>query len=383
MPASLKEYFLVDPTVHFLNHGSFGACPRPVFEDYQRWQMELERQPVEFLGRRVTGLLAEARAQLAQYVGCAADDLVYFPNPTSAINVVARSLDLQPGDEVLTTDHEYGAMDRTWRFLCAKRGARYVQHSFPLPMTTPEEFVENFWSGVTDRTRMIFISQITSATALIFPVEAICKRARERGLLTIVDGAHVPGHLPLNLAELGADFYTGACHKWLCAPKGSSFLYVRREVQPRLEPLVVSWGWESEQPSASPFVDQQEWQGTRDVAAFLATPAAIRFQAQHQWTAVRAHCFALTGETRARVNAITGLAPIAPENWLGQMATVALPEMDIQKLKTDLYERYRVELPVFKWNGQPLLRFSFQGYNTRADADALVTGLGELLKAAL
>jgi len=173
MHDSLKSEFLLDPNVVFLNHGSFGACPKRVFDDYQRWQLELERQPVEFLGRRITTLLAEARAKLAEYVGAATDEVVYFPNPTTAINMVARSLNLKPGDEILTTEHEYGAMDRTWRFVCNKTGARYIHRPIRLPVTSHEEFVEAFWAGTTERTRAIFISHITSPTALIFPVQEI------------------------------------------------------------------------------------------------------------------------------------------------------------------------------------------------------------------
>ena len=382
MHDSLKSEFLLDPNVVFLNHGSFGACPKRVFDDYQRWQLELERQPVEFLGRRITTLLAEARAKLAEYVGAATDEVVYFPNPTTAINMVARSLNLKPGDEILTTEHEYGAMDRTWRFVCNKTGARYLHRPIRLPVTSHEEFVEAFWAGTTERTRAIFISHITSPTALIFPVQEICRRAREAGLLSVVDGAHAPGQIPLNLAELGADLYTGACHKWLCGPKGSAFLYARREVQAWLEPLVVSWGWESETPSGSQFVDHHEWQGTRDVAAFLATPAAIQFQAEHDWGAVRAECHGLASETRRRINDLTGLAPICPDSrdWFSQMAAIRLPPVDVNALKERLYNGYRVEAPVFKWNDQPFMRVSFQGYNSRTDADALVDALKHLMQ---
>ena len=211
----MKEHFLLDPDVIFLNHGSFGASPKPVFKAYQDWQLELERQPVEFLGRRANALLEDARIILADYLHCQADEVVYATNPTTAINLIVRSLPLQPGDEILTTDHEYGAMDRTWRFVCKSTGAVYRQQPIPLPVTTPEDFIETFWAGVTPKTKIIFLSQITSPTALIFPVEQICQRARQAGILTIVDGAHAPGQIPLDLTALGADFYTGACHKWL------------------------------------------------------------------------------------------------------------------------------------------------------------------------
>ena len=378
---TLKSQFLLDPGIVYLNHGSFGACPKPVFEAYQHWQRELERQPVDFLNRQVTGLLAEARAKLAAYLGVEADDVVYFPNPTTALNMVARSLDLRPGDEILTTDHEYGAMDRMWRFVCRKTGARYVQRPIRLPVTYHADFVEHFWAGVNKRTRVIFISHITSPTALTFPVREICRRASQAGLLSIVDGAHAPGQIPLNLADIGADIYAGACHKWLCAPKGSAFLYARREVQATLEPLVVSWGWESDKPGHSLFVDYHEWQGTRDAAAFLAVPAAIEFQAQNDWDTVRRRCRELASETRQRLNELTGLEAICPDSpeWFTQMAAARLPDVDLQRLEQRLYNEFGIEVALTRWNDQPLIRVSFQAYNSRADADALLDALAQLL----
>jgi len=380
-PEQVGSQFLLDPNVIYLNHGSFGACPRPVFQVYQQWQRELERQPIEFLGRRAIGLLAEARAKLAAYLGVAADEVVYFPNPTTALNMVTRSLDLRPGDEILTTDHEYGAMDRTWRFICRQTGARYVSRPVPLPVTTHADFVDTFWAGVTERTRVIFISHITSPTALTFPVEEICGRARETGLLSIVDGAHAPGQIPLNLAQVGADIYAGACHKWLCAPKGTAFLYARRDVQEWLQPLVVSWGWESEQPGGSQFVDYHEWQGTRDIAAFLTVPAAIEFQARNDWDRVRQRCRALVSETRRRVNTLTGLEPICPDSpeWFTQMAAVRLPPVDHDALQQRLYREFHIEAPLIQWNSQPFLRVSCQAYNSQTGADALIAALTRVL----
>ncbi len=382
---SLKSHFLLRSDVVYLNHGAFGACPRPVFEVYQSWQRELERQPVEFLGRRASTLMAEARARLAAYLHCEADEVVYFPNPTTAINMVARSIGLGPGDEILASDQEYGAMDRTWRFVCQQTGARYVRQPIPLPLTDAAEFVEHVWRGVRPQTRAIFLSHISSPTALRFPVEMVCARARAAGILTIVDGAHAPGQIALDLPALGADLYTGACHKWMCAPKGAAFLYAPREVQPMLKPLVVSWGWEAEKPSASTFVDHHEWQGTRDLAAFLSVPAAIDFQEQHDWESVGARCRALARETRRRVHALTRLEPICPEEggWFKQMFAAPLPVPNPELFQRRLYERYRIEVPVYRWADQVLIRPSFQAYNDEADADRLVEALQELLPDAL
>lgn len=378
---TLKHNFLLDPHIRFMNHGSFGACPRPVFAAYQNWQRELERQPVEFLGRRALALLAEARSKLGRYLGCQPENLVYFPNPTTAINMVARSLELSPGDEILTSDHEYGAMDRTWRFICKKTGASYIQQPVPLPLGGQSDFVEAFWQGVTPRTRVIFISHITSPTALIFPVEAICRRAREAGIISIVDGAHAPGQMAVNLEEIGADIYTGACHKWMLSPKGASFLYARPEVQGWLDPLVVSWGYDADPGfrSGHRFIDYHEWQGTRDLSAFLAVPAAIQFMADNHWDQVRAACHQLAVETRQKIDQLTGLEPVCTEDWLGQMFAARLPPVEIQNLKERLYAEHRIEVPIMEWQGQPFIRVSIQAYNTPEDVDALMEGLAALL----
>lgn len=380
----MKKHFLLNPEITFLNHGSFGACPKPVFKTYQAWQLELERQPVEFLGRRVTSLLAEAREKLAEYLNCAAQDVIYFPNPTTAINMVVRSLELHPGDEILTTDHEYGAMDRTWRYYCAKSGAKYIQRHIPLPVTSHAEFVEHFWAGVTPQTKIIFFSHITSTTALIFPAEELCRRAREAGILCIVDGAHAPAHIPLDLSALDADIYTGALHKWLMAPKGAAFLYARRDIQKWLDPLVVSWGYDSEAGygSGNTFLDYHEWQGTRDFAAFLSVPAAINFQREQDWDQVRTRCRGVIRFVQQQVSALTGLPPICayPEEWLGQMVALPFPAgLDASVLKNRLYDEYQIEIPFTQFEDQSFLRLSVQGYNTQQEIDYFLRVLGELL----
>ncbi|MDH5506183.1 MAG: aminotransferase class V-fold PLP-dependent enzyme [Anaerolineae bacterium] len=381
MQSSLKKEFMLDPNIVFLNHGSFGATPIPVFNTYQDWQRQLEFQPVKFMARLAPTLLAQAREGLAAYLTCAPDEVVNFTNPTAAINMVARSLNLEPGDEILTSNHEYGPMDRTWEFVAEKTGAKYIKRSIPLPVTTPEEFIDYFWKGVTQKTRVIFLSHITSLTALTFPIKEICARARSAGLLSIIDGAHVPGHIPLDLSDLGADIYAGACHKWLCAPKGAAFLFARREVQELLEPLIISWGYRSEKPSGSLFIDHHEWQGTRDLAAFLSVGAAIKFQAEHSWENVRTACHELAAATRDRINQLTGLEPVSPNalGWFRQMVAVRLPDLDVNEMKTRLYDGFQVEIPVYRWDDQPFLRVSFQGYNDQGDADQLISALEHIL----
>jgi isopenicillin-N epimerase len=377
---ALRKQFLLRPDIIFLNHGSFGACPRPVFEVYQRWQREMENQPVEFLGRRWRHLLREARVALGAFVGANADDLVFVTNATTGLNIVAKSLRLNQGDEVLATDHEYGALDRTWRFVCERSGAVYVQAPIMIPVESHEQVVDAVWSRVTPRTRVLFTSHVTSPTALILPIEELIHRARTAGILTVIDGAHAPGQIPVNLEALGADFYAATCHKWMCAPKGSAFLYARREVQPLLDPLVVSWGWQPEDPGPSRFIDEHEGQGTRDLAAFLAVPAAIEFLRAHDWDAVRQDCHSLAGYARAAIDSITGLPQICPDDpaWYAQMASVLLPPCDTEGLKQRLLDEFQIEVPV--WKGDlPLLRVSVQGYDTQADVEALVAALGRLL----
>ncbi len=376
MPA-LKQHFLLDPNIVFLNHGSFGAAPKPVFRTYQRWQRELEKQPVEFLGRRHDDLMRSARTALAGYFHTDAENLVYTQNVTIALNIVARSLHLVPGDEVLATDHEYGALDRTWRFLSKERGFKYINQPIAVPPGLVEEVVEEFWRGVTRNTRVIFLSHITSPTAIIFPVREVVRRAKQSNILTVIDGAHVPGQIPLDLPSLGADFYGGNLHKWLCSPKGAGFLYARPDVQYLLKPLVVSWGYESGTPGGSALVDYSEWWGTRDIAAFLSVPAAIEFQKKHRWDRVRAACHELLGEALSGIVAITGLQTFYPDDsWYAQMATAQLPpETDIVKLKSRLYDEYRIEVPLIEWNGRKLIRISVQGYNTRQDIRRLLNAL--------
>ena len=372
---SLRDQFLLNPGVVFLNHGSFGACPKPVFETYQRWQVELERQPVEFLGRRHDDLILQARTAIGQYLNTGAENLIFVPNATSGLNIVIRSLPLQEGDEILTTDHEYGALDLTWKFVCEKTGAHYIHHPIPLPVYSVEDTIESFWQQVTPRTRVIFMSHISSPTALILPIAEIIKRAREAGILTVIDGAHAPGQVPIDLTALGVDFYSGNFHKWLCAPKGSAFLFVRPEHQHLIQPGVISWGWLED----GTFVSRNGWQGTRDIAAYLSVPAAIEYQQTNHWEEVRTRCHALGVETRQRIIELTGRGPIAPDTWFAQMFTALLPACDLEVLKRRLYDEFRVEVPLVGWNNGHMMRVSIQGYNTREDTDCLLSALAALL----
>lgn len=377
----MKDKFLLRDDIIFLNHGSFGSCPREVFDVYRQWQERLEQQPVLFLGREINGLLGEARTALGAYLGADADDLVFVPNSTHGVNIVAHSLRLEEGDEILATDHEYGACDIMWEMLNRRSGARYIKQTLPLPCSSQEELLELFWSGVTSRTKIIFISHITSPTALHLPLAEICQRAREAGIITLIDGSHGPALLDLDLTALGADFYTGNCHKWLCSPKGAGFLYARRDLQHLLQPLVISWGEKGHYPTGNRFLDEFQWTGTTDISAFLSVPAAIDFQQKHNWQEVRERCRQLATATKRRLCALPGVQSLYPDdkNLYFQFFAVQLPPCDTAALKEQLYDQYGIEVVVQKWQERPLLRVSVQAYNTEAEMDTLIDVLSHLL----
>ncbi len=378
MHTSLRDLFLLDPDVTFLNHGSFGACPKPVFETYQRWQRELERQPVDFLGRRYNALIDEVRNEIGIYMNTDAEDIILVPNATTGVNLVAQSLNLEPGDEILATNHEYGAIDYTWQYVCQKTGAQYINHPIDVPIRARHDVTDLIWQGVTPRTKVISISHISSPTALIFPIQDICRRARKEGIITVIDGAHAPGQIPINMELFGADFYTGNFHKWLCAPKGAAFLYARKDYHDLLDPMVISWGWRpTTSDEATTFASRNQWQGTRDIASFLSIPAAIEFQQQYNWDIERERCHLLAMQTRNRINEMTGQFAFAPDAAFAQMFTVRLPDCDVMALTSKLYADHKIEVPAIVWQGKPHLRISVQGYNTQADVDSLVTALEE------
>lgn len=369
-----RDQFLIRDDIIFLNHGSFGACPKPVFEQYQAWQLELERQPVEFLNRRRTDLMRDATEKIADYLNAPTEEIIFVTNATIGLNIVARSLDLQGDDEILTTSHEYGALNKTWDYVCKKTGAKIVRYQVDLPYTSDEDFVEAFFEQVTDKTKVIFLSHIASPSALIFPIEQICQRAREIGIFTMIDGAHVPGQLPLDLTAIGADAYSGNFHKWLCAPKGSAFLHVRKEHHAWINPHTISHGWYE----GADFFTQNEWQGTRDVAPFLTVPNAIDFQEKYHWEQVRADCHHIALMTQSRLCDDFGLAPLST-NQFSQMVTIPLPPCNIEELKTRLYDDFRIEVPMTVIDDKPHTRVSFQAYNSADDAQALIEGLHAIL----
>ena len=375
----MKGWFLLDPDITFLNHGSYGACSKPVFKEYQDWQKKLEDQPVQFMTNRVYSALEKARDSMSQFVGCDEQELVFFQNPTTAVTNVIYNLDLKPGDEVLMSNHEYGALVRAWKMWGEKTGVNIIQQDISMPLTTKKNFIENFWTGVTDQTKVIFLSHITSSTALIFPIEKIIKLAKEQNILTIIDGAHVPAHIPLNIHELGCDFYTGACHKWLCAPKGSSFLFVKKEHQDWVKPVVVSWGKDGDDPSPSEFIQNFQWQGTRDMSAFLTIPTAINFYIK-EIRPYQESCKKIIQDTYSEFPSVLNTEPIsAGREWLAQLVAHPLPKNIPSNLKKRLWKEYQIEIPVFEWSGQEFVRVSIQVYNTQKDVDLLMSALRSLI----
>jgi isopenicillin-N epimerase len=380
---NLKEQFLLNKDIHFLNFGSFGATPKPIFDNYQQWQRVLEAEPVQFMAFDGYEYLATSRAALANYLHCEdKDDLVYITSPTFGVNVIAKSFPLEAGDEILATNIEYGACDKTWEYYCEKKKATYRRQPITLPITNKETFIAEFFEGIRPTTKAIFISHITSATALIFPVKEICAIAKSKGLITIVDGAHAPAQVELNIGELMADFYIGACHKWMMAPKGCSFLYAQKSVQYICEPLVVSWGYKAAKPSHSKFLDYHQMIGTRDFSAFLAVPTCILFMQENNWNAVSKKCREMVLANAQPFYDLLGTKPISPltSEWIGQMISIPIKTTEPEILQRKLFVDYKIEIPLMRQGEDVYMRYSINVFNSMEDLEALYKALGEIMK---
>jgi len=389
MHKQLKSLFLLDPEITYLNHGSFGACPKPIFDSLISWQKKLELNPVKHLAFDVFKYLENSRHELSKYINCNKDDIVFFPNPSTALNTVIKSLKLKPGDEILTTNHEYGALDKTWNFVCKKTGAKYIKQNIKLPLHSKKDFINAFINGINkQKTKVIFISHITSPTGLIFPVQDICKIAKENNIFCIIDGAHVPGHINLDIRELDPDIYTGACHKWMCAPKGTSFLYAKKEIQDSIDPLVISWGYDNDKPidllsdmsSYSKYLNYHQWQGTQDPSSYLTIPDVINFLNQNNWKKISNNCRKLNIEARKIVNNHLNQDALSSDKFIGQMSSIKIKCKNALELQNLFYENYKIIIPIIEWEGNTLLRFSIQAYNSMNDIDKLIVALKKILK---
>ena len=391
----------LDPAVTYLNHGSFGACPAEVLAVQREWRDRLEREPVTFLDRELEGHLDHARDALGAFLGADPEGLAFVPNATTASNAVLRSLRFEPGDELLTSDHEYNATLNTIRNAADRDGARMVIAALPFPTSGDEEIVEAVLAAVTPRTRLAILSHVMSPTGLVLPIERIVRELEARGIDTLVDGAHAPGMVPLALDALGAAYYTGNGHKWLCGPKGAAFLWVRADRRERIHPTTISHGANATRTDRPRFRLEFDWVGTGDPTAALTLPAAIDWMARLEpggWPAVMAANHALALEARDRLTALVGRDAPAPDDLVGSMAAVPIPglatDQDAAWLHEALFDDDRIEVPIVPFpvpGARPsatdpprsvLVRVSAQRYNDSGDIDRLVSALGRRLTAA-
>ncbi|MBX3746269.1 MAG: aminotransferase class V-fold PLP-dependent enzyme [Verrucomicrobiae bacterium] len=383
----MRDRFTLDPTVTFLNHGSFGACPRAVQEAQQAWRQRLEAEPVLFLARELEPLLDHARSVLADFLHADPDDLAFIPNATSGVNTVLRSLAFEPGDELLVTNHAYNACAAALAYTAQRNRARVVVAPVPFPGTTPEQVAAAILDAVTPRTRLALLDHVTSPTGLVLPIEPLVSQLESRGIPTLVDGAHAPGMVPVHLHRLGASYYTGNLHKWVCAPKGSAFLHVRRDRQPDIHPLTLSHGYNSPRTDRSRFQLEFAWTGTLDPSPWLAVPAAIEtVHAMHPdgWEGVaRANRDLALAGRQLLLDALEVPAP-CPETMIGSLATVPLPPALFpplpapfapDPLQTRLFDRHRIEVPCLTFTGRRCLRISTHRYNTLDDIRQLAAAL--------
>ncbi len=391
-PTCDPRVWLLDPAVTFLNHGSFGACPRSVLEFQNDLRARLERQPVQFLVRELEPLLDNARSALAQFVGADADDLVFVPNTTSGVNTVLRSLTFSPGDELLVTNHEYAACRNALNFVAERSGARVVVVNLPFPLSVADEIIAPILATVTPRTRLALLDHVSSPTGLVMPIERLVDELAARGVDTLVDGAHAPGMIPLNVKNIGAAYYTGNCHKWLCSPKGAAFLCVQPARQKRIRPLVISNGASSARTDRSRYQIEFAWTGTGEPSAYLCVPEVLRFMESllpGGWSEIRARNRALALAARKLLCAALNISEPCPEEFIGSLAAVPLPDappdallrqpLNEYPLQDLLRVQHGIEVPIMPWPAPPkrLVRISAQLYNSLPQYKLLAEALAK------
>lgn len=392
-PAADPALWPLDPDIVFLNHGSFGSCPRAVLEFQREMRDRLEHQPVRFFVRELEGLWDEARGALAHFLGTGTDELVFVPNATSGVNAVLRSMRFRPGDEVLVTNHEYNACRNALDFAAGRADARVVVAEMPFPLRDEEEIVQRVLDRVTPRTRLALFDHVTSQTGLILPARRLVRELAAHGVDCLIDGAHAPGMLPLNLREIGAACYTGNCHKWLCAPKGAAFLCVRRDWQERIRPLVISHGANSPRADRSRFLIEFGWMGTGDPTAWLSVPEALRFMGSllpGGWPAVMHRNRELALAARNTLCEALSVEPPCPDKFVGSLVSLPLADaadatpsqspLYLDPLQDRLLDQHGIEVPIIPWPAPPkrLLRISAQLYNSLPQYERLAEALRTL-----
>lgn len=383
-PASWRKFWSLDPEIVFLNHGSFGACPLPVLAAQQQFREQLEREPVRFFGREYEPLMNTALAKLAEFVGAGTDQIAFIPNATTGVNTVLRSLNFTAGDELLTTSHEYNACRNALDFVAQRAGAKIVIAEIPFPVESPAQIIEAILQKISPKTRLVLVDHISSQTALIFPIPDLAKHLKNSAVDILVDGAHAPGMIPLNLSELGATYYTGNCHKWLSAPKGAAFLYVQKNRQNLIRPLTISHGANSPRKDRSLFQLEFDWMGTTDPSAYLSVPVAIDFMGSllpGGWEELRAKNHELTLTARKLLCEKLNVPVPCPDQMIGSMASFSIPDGNAMELHDILLDEFNIESQIIPWPQFPgrLLRISAQIYNHLADYEYLAESLMKVL----
>lgn len=385
----VRKHWLIDPAIVFLNHGSFGACPRIVLQKQAHLRSQIESEPLRFFMRDWEPLLDESRLQLASFVGADPEDIVFVPNATTGVNAVLRSLDIHAGDELLTTNHEYNASRNALDYIAQRYGAKVVVVDVPFPIQEKEQVIAAVMGGVSEKTRLVLIDHVTSQTGLIFPLKALIQQLHSQGIETLVDGAHAPGMIPLKLRELGATYYTGNCHKWLCAPKGAGFLYIQRDQQAKIRPLTISHGANSSRTDKSRFQLEFDWMGTDDPTSYMCVPEAISFMGslfKGGWDELIKHNHNLAVAARKLISDAFDHQVLAPESMLGSMAVIPVPhslrEWHYLDLHDVLLDKFGIEAQIVPWQFPPglLVRISAQVYNSIDDYHKLIAALVEIGK---
>lgn len=381
---SFERLWLLDPQVTYLNHGAFGACPIPILELQHRLREQLEREPVRFMERELEPLLDRARQALGAFVGAEARELAFVPNATTGVNAVLRSLYFDSNDELLTTDQEYNACRNALNYVAQRTGAKIVIASVPFPVESPQQVIDAVLERVTANTKLLLIDHITSQTGLIFPIKALISQLTSSGVEILVDGAHAPGQVPLNLQELGATYYTGNCHKWLCAPKGAAFLYVRADRQTQIRPLTISHGANAVRQERSRFHLEFDWMGTSDQTPYLCLPEVIGLMGSllpGGWSELMQRNHDTVLAARQLLCEVLNIAKPCPDEMIGSMASLPIPDGEMNALRNALFDQYHIEVPIMPFPAPPkrLIRISAQVYNTLDQYKYLATAIAQLV----